>query len=284
MGFTQINFMDTIIAYTSKTTLQAVRARLLRSVMWFVVGMLISSTVLPTPAWAGEAEIAFAKANALYNANNFKQAIEEYERLVAQGYEAAEVYYNLGNAYYKSGNIPLALLNYERAHRLAPDDEDIEFNIAVAQTKVVDKIEPAPRLFIVTWWELVVGVFAADTWGIIAVAAFAIVFLLAALFFVVTTARMKKLLFTLGIVALSLGSVAMVFGFRQYRVLHSTNKAIVFAPSVPVKSAPQEDAKDLFVLHEGTKVEVLETLGEWNKIRIADGSIGWLRMHLLKII
>jgi tetratricopeptide (TPR) repeat protein len=276
--------MSNISIQSSETTLQAFQMALLRSVMGFVIAMVMSSTVLPTFVWAGEAETALAKANALYNANNFKQAIEEYERLVAQGYEAAEVYYNLGNAYYKLGNIASALLNYERAHRLAPDDEDIEFNIAVAQTKVVDKIEPAPRLFIVTWWEFVVGIFAADTWGMIAVAAFAIVFLLAALFFVVTTARMKKVLFTLGIVALSFGGVAMVFGFRQHRVLHSTNKAIVFAPSVPVKSAPQEDAKDLFVLHEGTKVEVLETLGEWKKIRIADGSIGWLRIQTLKSI
>jgi tetratricopeptide (TPR) repeat protein len=239
---------------------------------------------LPLPIMAGESEAVFAKANELYRASNYKQAITEYERLISTGVEAVEVYYNLGNSYFKSGNVPSAILNYERALRLAPGDEDVEFNLAIAQSKIVDKIDPAPQLFFISWWRYTVGLLSEHEWAVIAVVSVWLLFIALGWFFVATTSGLKKLLFTVGLSCVIVAGVTLVFAWRQYRFLHSDKAAIVFASSVSVKSAPQENAKDLFVLHEGSKVDVLETVNEWKKIRIADGSVGWMRANTMQVI
>lgn len=225
-----------------------------------------------------------AKANEYYKNGNFTQAVKSYETLTSTGFESVEIYYNLGNAYFKTGNVAASILNYERALRLAPSDEDIEWNLAIAHTKVIDKIEPAPQLFLVTWWRFVVGLASAAMWGWIAVAFIWLLVGCGVAFILVNTSILKKILFTAGIVCLCCAALTMVFSYRQYRVMTSDGSAIVFTASVPVKSAPQEDSKDLFVLHEGTKVEIIEPLGEWKKIRIADGSVGWLRANTIQVI
>jgi hypothetical protein len=252
-----------------------------------VLLMLIFASLLPLAPMnlrAAEAETALAKANDFYKNGNYQQAIEEYERLITTGVQATEVYYNLGNAHFKAGNVPAAILNFERAKRLAPNDEDVDFNLGVAQAKITDKIDPAPRLFIVNWWNMTVGFLSAHEWAGIAVVAVWVLFVALGVFFIVSASGVKKALFTTALVCLVLASVTFVFAWRQHRVMVSDRAAIVFAPSVPVKSAPQEDSKDLFLLHEGSKVEILETLGDWQKVRIADGSIGWMRANTVQVI
>lgn len=246
--------------------------------------LLCTAFCTPYSIRAGENETLFAKANGLYRASNYKQAIAEYERLVSTGVEAAEVYFNLGNAYFKSGNVPSAILNYERSLRLAPGDEDVEFNLAIAQSKIVDKIDPAPQLFFIAWWRFTAGLLSEHEWAIIAIASIWLLFIALGWFFVAHTAGLKKLLFTIGLSCFIVAGVTLVFAWRQYRFLHSDKAAIVFASSVSVKSAPQENSKDLFVLHEGSKVEILETVNEWKKVRIADGSVGWMRANTVQVI
>ena len=36
------------------------------------------------------------------------------------------------------------------------------------------------------------------------------------------------------------------------------------------------NSDEIFTLHEGTKVLVLDSVDNWKKIRIADGKIGWI--------
>jgi tetratricopeptide (TPR) repeat protein len=239
---------------------------------------------LTTTVLAGEAEATMNQANEYYKVSKYKEAIELYERLANSGIQAAELYYNLGNAYYKSGNIPAAILNLERAKRLDPNDEDIDFNLTMAQAKIIDKIDPAPKFFLVTWWQFIVGLASADEWAITGVASMWILFIAAGAFFIATTSTLKKILFAVGVSSLLVTCVMMVFAVRQYRQMHSDKVAIIFAPTIAVKSAPQEDSKDLFVLHEGSKVEILEVMGEWYKVRIADGSVGWMRANTMQVI
>jgi SH3-like domain-containing protein len=52
-----------------------------------------------------------------------------------------------------------------------------------------------------------------------------------------------------------------------------------------VKSSPSGEAsKDLFILHEGTKVKLIDQLGTWSKVELADGRQGWMKTDDLEVI
>lgn len=231
-----------------------------------------------------QAERLFAQGNDAYKNANYKQATVIYEQLVQNGVEAAEVYFNLGNCYYKSGKIASAILNYHRAQRLDPTDDDIEFNLSLAESRIPDKIDPAPQFFIVKWWRMLVGLQIASVWSGVGVGFLWLLFLAAGVFFVARSPSLKKAMFVTGIISAIIIALMFIFAYRQHKTTMRDESAIVFASSVSVKSEPQEESKDLFTLHEGTHIEILGGEGVWCKVRIADGSVGWLRRNTIQII
>jgi len=48
------------------------------------------------------------------------------------------------------------------------------------------------------------------------------------------------------------------------------DRLIVFAETASVKSEPKITATDAFVLHEGTKVYILESIANWKKVELTD--------------
>ncbi|MCU0425800.1 MAG: tetratricopeptide repeat protein [Candidatus Kapabacteria bacterium] len=247
----------------------------------FVVVFAFVWALQPHYAFAQSAERSFARANETYKNADYKRAAQMYEDLVKEGIEAEEVYFNLGNCYYKLGNMSAAILNYERAQRLAPTDEDIDFNLELAKSRITDKIDPAPQFFIIKWWRMFVALATPSAWSLVGVVFVWLFCIAAALFFIARSPTVKKTFFVLGIVTLICATLMFTFAFQQQ---HKAVSAIVFASSVVIKSEPQEVSKDLFVLHEGTKVDVLGTDGEWCKVRIADGSVGWMRINTIRVI
>lgn len=247
----------------------------------FVVALGHFLTLQPQSLSAQSSERAFARANETYKNADYKRAAQMYEDLVKEGIEAEEVYFNLGNCYYKLGNIAAAILNYERAQRLDPTDEDIDFNLELAKSRITDKIDPAPQFFIVKWWRMFVALATPSSWSAVGVVFVWFFCIAAALFFIARVPSVKKTFFVLGIVTLICATLMFTFAFQQQ---HKAVSAIVFASSVVIKSEPQEASKDLFVLHEGTKVDVLGMDGEWCKVRIADGSVGWMRINTIRVI
>jgi tetratricopeptide (TPR) repeat protein len=231
-----------------------------------------------------EEAVAFSAANELYRGLKYQEAARAYEKILAGGYESAALYYNLGNALFKAGNAPAAILNYERAKRLAPRDEDIGHNLALANLKIVDRIEPIPRLFFVEWWEALVGAASASAWGTAAIAALWVSVILLALFRVSRGRLLRRLTLIPGLLALLFVILAFTAGRIQDDRESSEVAAILFAATAPVKSAPDAGSTDLFVLHEGVRVDLLDAVGEWRKIRLADGKIGWLPVADLKVI
>jgi len=60
---------------------------------------------------------------------------------------------------------------------------------------------------------------------------------------------------------------------------------IIMAPSVTVKSTPNEKGTDLFILHEGRKVMIKDnTMKEWKEIQLEDGNVGWIPSNVIEII
>ena len=246
--------------------------------------LLLLLILLVVPLAAQEADINFSTANELYRGGKYPEAIRTYEQIVSNGYESPALYYNLGNAYYKTGNIPAAILNYERAKRLAPGDEDVLHNLRLANLRIVDKIDPVPRLFLIDWWEGLIGLASASGWGTMAIVGLWIAALLFASFRIVRGRLAQRLCLFAGMTVVLFSVFTFTAGGIQGARERSERSAILFAPSASVKSAPDARSTDLFVVHEGVRLDLLDSVGEWRKIRLADGKVGWVPMVDLKVI
>lgn len=218
----------------------------------------------------------FEQANAAYNTGNYDSAVVLYEKIIATDMESVPLYYNMGNAYYKMGEYPMAIYYYEKALKLDPSNEDVQTNLAIANLAIVDKIDTLPQSFFVRGWRNTRAMLSGDHWAWCSIAAFAL--LLVALFLFLRSRRIgwRKLGFFSGIVFVIVFALSVVFAAQLKHAAVTQDQAIIMTPTVTVKSSPSEASVDLFVLHEGSKVDILDMSDGWNKIRIADGSIGWL--------
>lgn len=231
----------------------------------------------PVALNAGNNDDIFAKANAAYKNAQYDTAVKLYKQIILNGYESAELYFNLGNTYYKDKDIANAILYFERAKKLNPGDNDINFNLQLAQTMIVDKINVLPEFFLKRWWREFSELFSSDQWAIISVSTF-LTFLVS--FFVYLFSNQvwaRKSFFWLGVVLLVCSVVSFSNSYRLYDVAHNHSGAIVMSPSVTLKSSPDDAGNDLFVIHEGTKVWITDEVADWQEIRIADGNKGWLK-------
>ncbi len=252
------------------------------SLFWFPG--ILSFLFLPLLVTAGEPVSEFNKANGFYQKQNYDSAASVYEQLISQDYKSAEVYFNLANSYYKLDHIAKSILNYERALKYNTDDEDILFNLKVAQLKVVDKIDALPEIFYIRWMKSLSATFTTDGWSRIVIISIFLLFLFASIYVLSSRPAMKRTGFILAalffIVSVATGCIAN----DNYRNRVIKKNAIVMSISAYVKSSPGESNTDLFLLHEGTKVEILDEFENWMKIRLANGSIGWLRDTDIELI
>jgi hypothetical protein len=223
------------------------------------------------------------EAETAYTQEDYNKAIELYEETLKNNGASAEIYYNLGNAYYKANQIAPAILNYERALLLDPGDRDIRFNLQMAREKT-DKIEPVGEFFLVKWIHSFQNMGSADSWAMLGIVSFLSLTFCLLLFFFSRWIRVKKVGFYLGIVCLLVVIVANVFAGNQKNKIVNRTHAIVFSPTVTVKSSPDASGTDLFILHEGTKVFIKSSLGNWKEIEIEDGNVGWMPGKDIEII
>ena len=228
--------------------------------------------------------ITKAMGDSAYIRQQYQQAIADYEALLKQGV-SADIYYNLGNAYYRTDNITRAVLNYERALLLSPGDRDIRFNLQLARSKTIDKITPESEMFFVTWYRTLVNVMSVDGWARMSLVSLAVAIILALCYLFTSRVWMQKTGFFGALLMLMLFAVSNIFAWQQKDQLVNRTGAIVMSPAVQVKSTPSKNGTDLFILHEGTKVEITDSsMKEWKEIRIADGKEGWIEASKIELI
>ncbi|MES2276699.1 MAG: tetratricopeptide repeat protein [Bacteroidota bacterium] len=215
-------------------------------------------------------------ADAQYAKGQYKEARVSYQALLNEGYQSAALYFNMGNACYKLDDIPSAILYYEKARHLSPADEDINFNIRFANQKTTDKIDEAPEFFLNKWWHGFILMFSLSTLSILSIVFIFLSSLVLIGYLFTRSVVLKKTSFYISIVLFAIGLVFIFMGNRQSAYFDSHKQAIVFTSTVTVKSSPASAAKTLFVIHEGTKVDVLETISNRIKIKLANGSEGWI--------
>ncbi len=232
--------------------------------------------ILGLEANAQNPEDILSKANELYNNSAYDSAAVMYKKIIDKGYSSAALYYNLGNTYYKLRDYPMSIFYYEKSLKLDPNNEDAKHNLEIANAFTSDKIETVPDLFIKTWWNNLSNIFTANTWAIISLIFLAILLLCIFLYLIARTRILKKTMFFSCILLIILTTSIFSISAKKYNYIKSNNNGIIIAPTITVKSSPSTSSVDLFVLHEGSKIKILDNTGDWEKIKIANGSIGWL--------
>ena len=229
---------------------------------------------------------AITKQNAddEYAKGNYQQAIKDYQEILKTGV-SSEIYYNLGNAYYRTDNITQALLAYERALQLSPGDNDIRFNLQYARSKTIDKITPETEMFFVTWYHSLVNFTSVDRWANTAIVSIIMALLLILVFLFAPQMWARKSGFYGSAAFLLLFAFANLFAFQQKHELETKQGAIVIAPTVNVKKTPAASGTDVFVIHEGTRVDITDRgMKQWRGIKLADGREGWLKTSQIEEI
>ena len=242
-----------------------------------IVLLLFVSTIVLAGNKKSAPEGRYSNANKLYRSGNYAEAGVQFESLVNEGNRNTELFFNLGNCFYKQGDFAKAVLNYERARRISPADEDISYNLKLANTQITDKIEPIPQLFYERWWELFLNIISPTNWSILAIlilwmaAVFAILYL-----FGDTVAKKKSRFIVSALMLVSSIFLFVIAGCSNQR-LNNSQQAIVMSMSTYVKSSPDDKSTNLFMLHSGTKINVIEEVSGWKKIKIANGNSGWMK-------
>lgn len=223
-------------------------------------------------------------ADRAYNQKQYHQAIKSYESLLRSG-GSVDLYYNLGNAYYRTGNISRAIINYERALLLDQGDEDVRHNLKIANGKTVDKIVPRSRVFFVEWYNSLKNCIGIDKWINLGFISLALIFVFAVFYLFPKRVLIQKIGFFGSLFFAVIFLFSTLFAYEQNRKLVSHSEAVIVSPIVLIKKSPSSGGMDLFILHEGAKVEILDgVLMDWKEIRLPDGRKGWVESsHIERI-
>lgn len=226
----------------------------------------------------------FDQANALYNEGKFADAVNKYEEILKTGQHSADIYYNLGNAHYKLNNIAPSIYYYEKALQLKPNDKDIKNNIAYAKNMTIDNIQEVPKLGLSKFFNKAIHALTFDNWAILTIVFVVSFVILIITYFFTQLVNKKRISFITALLSLFLGLITLSFAFKKQSLDNSNNPAIVFAKETEVKSEPNLGSTQAFVLHEGTKVQVLDTINNWKKIKLQDGKEGWIISGDIKLL
>ncbi len=247
-----------------------------RKAFWLTLLALL----MPIIGWS----VTKQNADDAYSKGNYQQAIADYKDLLKQG-ASASLFYNLGNAYYRSDSLTQAILCYERAARLTPADDDIRFNLQFARSKTIDKITPASEMFFVTWYHSLVNQCSVDAWALLSVVCLLLSLLLLLAYLFAPRLGVRKIGFFGSIGFLALFLLSNIFAYQQAKMMENHCGAIVMSPSVNVKKTPDMKGSDVFVLHEGTRVDITDSsIKQWRGIKLADGREGWIPAAMIEQI
>lgn len=226
----------------------------------------------------------FETANNLYKEGKIEQAIETYKKIESQNLISAELYYNLGNCYYKLNKVGPTIYNYEKALKLDPLNEDVINNLIFAKRLALDNIEELPKSLLQKFNANYLQKLSYNQWAIIVIILSFLGSILFLLFFFADSSSRKRLYFISSILSFLLLIITTFITYNQYNKSKNTIEAIIFSEKTEVKNAPTLNSEDVFTLHEGTKVFVLDAVDNWKKIKLADGKVGWIVANELKEI
>lgn len=250
----------------------------MKQIIYIIIFLLSTITIAQNNA-------LFNVGNDFYNNGKFQDAIGKYQEVLKTGSHSAELYFNMANAYYKINDIAHSIYYYEKALLLNPQDKDIKSNLAFAEKMTVDAIEEIPVLGLSKVTKNLTNTFSFDGWAKLAIG-FVILFVILFLFYYFSYQTIRKRLsFLASMLSLILICIALFFAFKKYNYEQNNNPAIVFAQETGIRADPNLKSEEIFKLHEGTKVQVIEKYdNNWSKIKIADGKTGWIAIEDIRLL
>ena len=225
------------------------------------------------------------EANAAYADGRWADAVAGYEMISSMGLESASLYCNAGDAYFKDGNVPMAIVYYERALKLDPSYDDARYNLELMNSLIQDRIDAVPEFILKVWARDVCYIMDSNAWAVCFLVFFALTLAMVLVFVLAPTAAGRRVGFFVGILFLVCAVCSISFSMWQKKDYMSADEAIVTRPVTSVKSSPSaESSTDLFILHEGTKVRILDEVGRWNNVELLDGRQGWIKAEDIEVI
>lgn len=247
--------------------------------------LLMLGTLSFNATAASDADTLWTRAGTAYSEGRWDDAAKAYEAILATGVESANLYYNLAGAYFKGGLKGKAVLNYERALKLDPAFKDARYNLEVVNNFTEDEIAPVPEFILKTAFKKCCYALSSNVWAVLALLMLAALLGCALMFLLASSSEMKKGGFFGGLAAILAMLLFFSFAVSQRSAYHRTDEAVVVKPVAPAKSSPSgEGNADLFVLHEGTKVIVIDEVSGWVDVELADGRQGWIRKDTVENI
>lgn len=237
----------------------------------FFLLLIVTSTIC-----GQSVDSLFAQANNYYKTEQFKEAIELYNRIESKNMVSSDLYYNLGNSYYKLNKVGPAIFYYEKALQLNPDNEDVKNNLVFAKRLSLDNIKPLPKTVWQKLNENYLQKLTYNEWAIIVIFFSFLVGTLFLLYYFSYSSIKKRLFFITSLISFLMLFLSLIITYNQYSFSKNNKEAIVFAEESEIRNAPTFNSEKVFTLHEGTKVFVLDTVDNWKKIKIADGKLGWI--------
>ncbi|WP_291865445.1 tetratricopeptide repeat protein [Maribacter sp.] len=226
----------------------------------------------------------FNNATTAYNDGDYNTAIENYLKIVENGEHSAALYFNLGNAYYKLNQIAPSIYYYEKALLLKPNDSEVLNNLGYAQNMTLDAFETLPETDFSKFYKSLIGMFSFDQWSYIAIVFMFLFVLLYIAFKYFNYSTRKRIAFIGSFVSLFIAALTLIFAFLQYKEFNAKQPAIVFSEEIAITSDPNINSQEVFRLHSGTKVNVIEELKDWRKISLIDGQTGWVLAENIKLL
>lgn len=249
-----------------------------RTLIFLFLSFILSLTSLANP------QDDFQKATTAYQNKDFKTAISTYESVLAEGMVSHELYYNLANSYFKTGAFAKSVLFYERALLLAPRDSDTQHNLRVVRQELVDDIEVLPPFFLAKWWRGLSQLSVSSVWSFLSILTMWLAIAGLVFWLIGKNRQQKKKGFIGGIILLLFSLLFWGLGHTRAAQESNSSYAILMSKEVVLRSAPDPESKAILNLHEGTKVNLKDQIGEWYKVRLANGEIGWLATNELEKI
>jgi tetratricopeptide (TPR) repeat protein len=226
-------------------------------------------------------DVLMQNANKFYQDGNFDSAIQTYQKILGQGFESGTMYFNLGNAYFRSGKLGYAIYNYEKGLKLEPNDEDLAYNLKIANLRTFDKITQLPKLFIVSWWEGLVTSLSISGWSMVVVVVFWVLLGSIAVYYFSRRTKFLRIAFLSSSVSLALLLIVILILFSRVNREAATNYGILLEQTYSAKASPDSKGNDAFVVHEGIKFAIDDQLNDWVKIRLTDGKVGWVQKNAI---
>ena len=233
---------------------------------------------------AQNASDSFTSANNLYKTEKFEEAIQLYQKIETEGFISSELYYNLGNSYYKLNKVGPSIYYFEKSLKLNPLNEDVKNNLVFAKRLALDNIEELPNTIFQKFNKNFLQKLSYNQWAISAIIFSVLGSLLFLIFYFATTPSKKRFYFAASSSSLILLAFSLLITYNQYFASKNNKEAIIFVEKTEVRNAPTLNSEEVFTLHEGTKVLVLDSVDDWKKIKLSDGKLGWIIADEIKLL